>query len=123
MKKIQATIMLFGVMFLISGTIMAQNIEFEIIPLEQSEAVQIDTRANLPTSSPNRALFEVLSTDVKKSLPREFSDDNSDEYIENWLNLVKKNLSKEEFEKFINLQKKTKHKQLATLSEKMSYEK
>lgn len=123
MKKIQATVMLFGVMFLVTGTVMAQNIEFEITPLNQSWAVQIDTRVNLPTSSPNRALFEVLSADAKKTLPREFSDDNSDESIANWLHLVKNNLSEEEFNKFINLQKQSKHKQLATISEKIGYEK
>ena len=123
MKKIQATVMLFGVMFLVTGTVMAQNIEFEITPLNQSWAVQIDTKTNLPTSSPNRALFEVLSADAKKALPREFSDDNSDESIANWLHLVKNNLSEEEFNKFINLQKQSKHKQLATISEKIGYEK
>lgn len=123
MKKIQATFMLFGVMFLVTGTVMAQNIEFEITPLNQSWIVQIDTRTNLPTSSPNKALFEVLNIDTKKALPREFSDDNSDESIDNWLHLVKNNLSEEEFNRFINLQKQSKHQQLATLSEKIGYEK
>jgi hypothetical protein len=64
-----------------------------------------------------------LSADAKKALPREFSDDNSDESIANWLHLVKNNLSEEEFNKFINLQKQSKHKQLATISEKIGYEK
>lgn len=124
MKKIQATVMLFGVMFLITGTVKANDLQFTIESLvchkQHSNQIKleiVEEKETINTSETKKELFEVLSSEPKHYLPEQFEDIYTQAEISKWLSTVKNNLTKEQYQKFINLQKQSKHKDLSYVSE------